>query len=232
MILLMLVIMKILSLKGNFFRILYMDLKPFLNEFFKTPESQESCKILREYGAQCNSFIEFGTRGGVTAIVLLQALIDSKQQFSPRFVGVDLIHDESIVKLHEISEKIGVSFQFWQGHSKDFPLHETDGFLWDTFHCAGNLLFDLTRIEQYTHKYIIVVGTEIDRIKSEAIRRSLNIEMVAKELRISPSDAEKGLSFAISEFLEKNPSWIKVYDKGDITILKRVKDFPKWLFKD
>ena len=210
-----------------------MNLEPFIKEFFKTPEAQDSCRILREYGSQCDSFIEFGTRGGITAIALLQALIDSKKRdFSPRYVGVDIIQDASIAKITEISEKIGVSFQFWKGDTKDFPLFETDGFLWDTFHCAGNLLNDLIRVSPHTHKYIIIVGTKVDGTQSEAIRRKLDIEMVAKELRISPIDAEKGLLSAISKFLELNSDWSEACKTGDITILKRVRNSPNSLFKN
>jgi len=208
-----------------------MNLEPFIKEFFKTPEAKETCRVLREYGVQCDSFIEFGSRGGITAIALLQSLIDKKRTWAPRYVGVDFIKDESIVKIAEIAEKIGVSFQFWKGNTKDFPVFETDGFLWDTFHCAGNLFNDLERVAPYTHKYIIIVGTKVDGLQSEAIRRKLDIETVSKELRIVPSDAEKGLLSAISKFLDQSPDWAEACVIGDITILKRIRNPPNWLFK-
>ena len=111
-----------------------MSLLPFLNEFFKTEEAKATCNIILELGSKCESFIEFGSRGGVSSIAILQALLNGKKQspWSPRFTAMDLAEDDSITKLHEISAKIGVSFQFWKGHSAEFPVFEADGFMWDT----------------------------------------------------------------------------------------------------
>ena len=209
-----------------------MSLEPFLKEFFKTPEAKEACQILRKYISQCDTVIEFGSRGGITAVTILQALIDKKKKFRPRLVGMDLITDDSIHKINEVANKVGVSFQFWQGHSKDFPIFECDGFLWDTFHCAGNLLEDLNSYSPYVHKFIIIIGTSVDGEKSEAIRRDLDIGMVASELRISEEGVKKGLKFAIVDFLKLNSSWTKEVDFGDITILKRVAPILNSVFKN
>lgn len=209
-----------------------MYLEPFLKEFFKTPEAKETCRILRTYGSNCSSVLEFGIRGGLTAIALMQALIDKPFTFRPRYVGIDLVQDESINRIVEIADKVGISFQFWKGHSSDFPPYEADCLLWDTFHCAGNLINDLNRISPHIHKYIIIVGTKIDGDSSEAIRRSLDLELVSKELRIPISEAAKGLNTAIDVFLQTDLSWKKGLVTGDITILERVTKSETWLFKE
>jgi hypothetical protein len=156
-----------------------MSLLPFLNEFFKTEEAKATCNIILERGSKCESFIEFGSRGGVSSIAILQALLNGKKTWSPRFTAMDLAEDDSIVKLREISDKVGVSFQFWKGHSADFPVFEADGFMWDTFHCAPNLLVDLERVGPGIHKYIFILGTRIDGLHSEAVRRGLDLEITA-----------------------------------------------------
>jgi hypothetical protein len=207
-----------------------MNLEPFLNEFYKTTEARECCSIIRKYMSQCDTIIEFGTRGGITAVTILQALIDKKRKFSGRLLGVDLISDNSIEKISEIADKIGVSFQFWNGHTMDFPKTECDGFLWDTFHCAGNLKTDLNLNSPYIHKFIIIVGTAIDGERSEAVRRNLDTELVATELRISTDDVKNGLLVAIAEFLNGNLEWVKEREFGDITILKRIKPIKSALF--
>ena len=198
-----------------------MNLESFLNEFYKSTEARECCSIIRKYMSQCDSIIEFGTRGGITAVTILQALIDKKRKFRGRLLGVDLISDSSIEKISEIADKIGVSFQFWNGHTNDFPRTECDGFLWDTFHCAGNLKMDLNLNSPYIHKFIIIIGTAVDGERSEAIRRNLDTELVAAELRISADSVKKGLVSAIEEFLQENTEWAKELEFGDITILKR-----------
>lgn len=199
-----------------------MFLDKFINEFYKTPEAQECCRLLRKYTAECDSFIEYGSRGGVTAIAILQGLVDKKRKFKPRLIGVDLIHDDSILRISEIAERIGVSYQFWKGHTKDFPIFECDGFLWDTFHCAGNLLQDLNAVSPFVNKFITIVGTLVDGEVSEAVRRNLDTEMVANELRIDSEGVKGGLKSAISEFLKNNTSWKKELEFGDITVLKRI----------
>jgi hypothetical protein len=208
-----------------------MNLEPFLNEFYKTTEARECCSIIRNYMSQCDTIIEFGTRGGITAVTILQALIDKKRKFRGRLLGVDLISDKSIEKISEIADKIDVSFQFWNGHTMDFPRTECDGFLWDTFHCAGNLKTDLNLNSPHIHKFIIIIGTAVDGERSEAVRRNLDAELVANELRINPDGVKLGLQFAISEFLKENTEWIKDREFGDITILKRVKPIKGALFK-
>lgn len=209
-----------------------MYLESFLNEIFKTPEARETCRVLREYGSKCESVLEFGTRGGLNAIALMQALIDKKSTFRPRYVGVDLVEDDSINRIVEIANKLGISFQFWKGHSFDFPPFEADCFLWDTFHCAGSLSNDLNKVSQFIHKYIIVVGTKVDGNTSEAVRRSLDLELVSKELRIPISETGKGLNSAIDEFLKANSFWKIAKVTGDITILERLEKSDRWLFKD
>jgi len=208
-----------------------MNLEPFLNEFYKTTEARECCSIIRKYMSQCDTVIEFGTRGGITAVTILQALIDQKRKFRGRLLGVDLISDSSIEKISEIADKVGVSFQFWNGHTKDFPRTECDGFLWDTFHCAGNLKTDLDLNSPHIHKFIIIIGTAVDGITSEAIRRNLDTELVANELRISADGVKKGLLSAIVEFLQENSEWVKECEFGDITILKRIKPVKGYIFK-
>lgn len=158
--------------------------------------------------------------------------MDRKTEFSPRYVGIDLIKDESINKISEIANSVGISFQFLKLHSADVPLFESDCMLWDTFHCAGNLLYDLKRNSPYIRKYIIIVGTKIDGNTSEAFRRALDFEIVATELRISSSEVVKGLNSALKDFLDTDNKWVKVKEQGDITILERIAGSSKWLFKD
>ena len=211
-----------------------MSLLPFLNEFFKTEEAKATCNIILDLGSKCTSFIEFGSRGGVSSIAILQALLNGRNglDWSPRFTAMDLAEDESITKLSEISAKIGIAFQFWKGHSADFPVFEADGFMWDTFHSAGNLLVDLERVGPGIHKYIFILGTRIDGVESEAVRRKLDIDITANELRVPVPSVRPGLLLAITEFLKKHPEWTKETDFGELTVLKRTTPNPDWVFKN
>jgi len=199
-----------------------MSLQPFLDAIFKTPEAIGTVALIRRYGSKCSSFIEFGTRGGASTIIAFQALLDAPTSaWAPRFVGVDLVSDESIKNLQLLASKSNISFQFWQGHTKNYPVHQADAFLWDTFHCGGNLLFDLGRIAPHIQKYMFILGTNMDGPQSEAVRRGLDIVQVAKELHIDEAGVRQGLKAAITEFVSKNPDWNVVSEYAEITILER-----------
>lgn len=199
-----------------------MSLKPFLDAIFKTADAIETVALIRRYGSKCSSFIEFGTRGGASTIIGFQALLDAQpSQWSPRFVGVDLVGDESIKNLQVLADKMNISFQFWQGHTKNYPVHQADAFLWDTFHCGGNLLVDLARMGPHIQKYMFILGTNMDGAQSEAVRRGLDIAQVAKELHIDEAGVRQGLKAAIAEFVAKNTEWSVVSEYAEITILER-----------
>lgn len=176
---------------------------------------------VRRYASECDSVLEFGCRGGISATLLFQSLLDRRSKWRPTYVGIDLIRDESISNLAKLAVANNISFSFWQGHSKQYPAHETDAFCWDTFHCGGNLIEDLNRIAPLVNKYIFILGTGVHGAESEAIRRKLDISQVAKELHISEEGARMGLSEAIGKFLKNNSDWERVKEIGQITILKR-----------
>jgi hypothetical protein len=184
-----------------------MDLSNLITQFYKTPEQQAVAKYIIDKSAQCSSIIEFGTKGGVIALACFQGLILSKQKWMPRYNGVDLMEDESILTLKKLAEKIGISFQFSRQPTKNYPIHETDMLVWDTFHCAGNLLLDLIKMGPYIKKFILIKGVQTNGEHSEAVNRKLDIDRVAAELEIDRKGAELGLKNAIQFFLKKDPNW-------------------------
>jgi hypothetical protein len=207
-----------------------MSLAPVIDILYTNPEAKAACNAILDAGSSCQSIIEIGSRGGVSGIAALQALCLGKKTWRPSLTCVDLIHDETIVKLQEFSEALGIFFQFLQGHSADLPLFEADGLLWDSFHTAANLCFDLDRISPWIHKYIFILGIKVHGLQSEAVQRGLDLENTAKELRVSSANIEKGLIWAVEHFLESHPEWSKVNQIGELIILKRVSANPQWLF--
>lgn len=200
-----------------------MILEPLLKDFFKTPDSEKICNEILKYGAECESIIEYGSCGGVSSVALFQALIIGKGKWRPRLFAVDLVEDISISRLQEIANKVGISFQFWKGNSFEFPIFETDGFFWDTFHCGGLLIKDLDRISPYVHKYIFISGMETFGNNSEALVKNMNFDMITAELKMSTYEIGKGLKPALANFLENNPEWEKKTDCGELVVLERVK---------
>lgn len=195
-------------------------------------EAKEYGNILAEYVSKCSTVVEYGTRGGQCASVIVGVLkqFHRNSKWQPRFVGVDLVTDPSIEAITKLSKENGVSFQFWQGHTTQYPLHETDALVWDTFHAGGALFNDLDRISPYIHKYIVIMGVQSFDTTSEAVTKGFDISIVARELQVSEDDAKMGMRAGITKFLAKNTDWFIVRDFGEMCVLGRKKPISNGLF--
>jgi hypothetical protein len=206
-----------------------MDLSNLIGQFYKTSEQIAVAKFIIEKSAQCSCIVEFGTKGGVLALACFQGLLKGKQKWIPRYIGLDLVEDESITTLRKLADTVGISFQFVRQPTKDYPIHETDMLVWDTFHCAGNLLMDLLRMGPYVKKFILIKGIQTDGEHSEAVNRKLDIDRVATELEIDRKGAELGLKNAIQNYVSRNPDWeVGVFD--DYALLTRKTEYKSAVF--
>jgi len=129
-----------------------MDL--IVDSLLSTSAARDVKNIIYKYASKCSTFLEFGSRGGVTGVLTMGGLSSGRSQskFKPRFICVDLAHDETIARMEQIAKDNQISFQFWRGHSSQYPIHETDGFFWDCFHSGGAVYNDLVRFEPSVKK--------------------------------------------------------------------------------
>jgi len=197
------------------------DIKSRVNSLLTSNAAKETGEIIHKFGKTCGSFIEFGTRGGITGTLILRALAEQKGMWKPRYVGVDLIADESVELIDKLAKENGISFQFWKGHTTQYPIHETDGLLWDTFHAGGALLLDLERMAPCVHKYIMVLGVASFGTISEATMKKFDISAVSRELFTDEAGAKMGLKEGISKFLEKHKEWNLVCEFAELCVLER-----------
>lgn len=199
-----------------------MALQPLIDQFFPTPASRELATVVRQHAQSCETLLEFGSRGGISGLLFLQTLLDSQAAWRARYVGVDLIEDDSVRNLRSLAEQNGLSFEFWRGHTKTYPPHETDGLSWDTFHCGGALFEDLVRVAPFVKKRIFVLGTQTYALESEATLRKLDATQVARELQISVDGVKMGMKEGLRRFLATHPDWRMEREIGEITILTRI----------
>ena len=197
-----------------------MDLSNLIQQFYKTPDQIAVANFIIDKASKCSSIVEFGTKGGLIALACFQGLLKGKQKWQPRYNGLDLVEDESILTLRKLADTVGISFQFTCQATKNYPIHETDMLVWDTFHCAGNLLLDLLRMSPYVKKFILIKGVKTDGEHSEAVNRKLDVDRVAAELEIDKRGAELGLKNAIQNFMSRDSCWeIQTFD--DYAFLSR-----------
>jgi hypothetical protein len=199
-----------------------MALQPIMDRLFSTQATHELATVVRQHAKSCETLLEFGCRGGISGILFLQSLLDSRAVWRARYVGVDLVEDDSVRNLRGLAEQNGLSFEFWRGHTKGYPLHETDGLCWDTFHCGEALFEDLVRVAPFVKKRIFVLGTLTHAVESEATLRNLDASQVARELQISVEGVKMGLKEGLQRFLTAHPDWRMEREIGEITILTRI----------
>jgi len=199
----------------------------------KTDVAIEIRNIMDSYTSKCSTFLEFGSRGAISGILTLGGLDlgRTRSKFRPRFVCVDLIHDDSISKIEQLALANNISFQFWKGHSSQYPIHEIDGLFWDCFHSGGAVFHDLNRMAPYVHKYIMVMGMVSFGDKSEGELKGFDMSSVAKELHMDEASARMNMKDGVAKFLSGNKDWVQAKEFSELCILERVKPSDKDLFK-
>lgn len=207
------------------------DIKARLNSLLLTAAAKETAAIIGKFAESCDSVIEFGSRGATSALILLNALCERKHKWKPRFVGVDLVEDDTIKMIDALAKSNGISFQFVKTHTSQYPVHETDLLLWDTFHAGGSLLSDLIRLSPFISKYIVVLGYQSFGNDSEAVVNKLNIAAVSQELGVDEVGAKMGIKMGVAKFLEFSNDWKIAKEFCEICILERKTKFTEGLFK-
>lgn len=195
------------------------DIKNRISSLLTTEASKKTAEIIQKFTKPCVCVVEFGSRGGVSGIILIDGLAGSKQSYKKRLVSVDLVSDNTTDLLAQISKENGVSHYFWKGHTSQYPLHEMDALLWDTFHSGGSLFMDLDRLAPYIKKYIIVLGVTSFGTVSEACK--FDLAAVSRELGVEEEDAKLGLCAGMEKFIKKHTEWSIVETYGEVAVLGR-----------
>ena len=192
------------------------NIKNRINSVLTTEASKKTAEIIQKFTKPCDVIVEFGSRGGVSGLILIDGLASGSRK---RLVSVDLVSDESTDLLAQIAKENGVSHHFWKGHTSQYPLHEMDALLWDTFHSGGSLFMDLDRLAPHIKKYIIILGVTSFGTVSEACK--FDLAAVARELGVEEEDAKLGLCAGMEKFLKKHTAWSIVETYGEVAVLGR-----------
>jgi hypothetical protein len=95
----------------------------------------------------------------------------------------------------------------------------------DSWHNYGQLKRELEKHAADVLKYIFLYGTGLDGEVSENVRLGNDIAYESQVTGYTIDELQKGVQYAIRDFLEKHPEWKKkeeiTYGKG-LTILERI----------
>jgi tetratricopeptide (TPR) repeat protein len=140
-----------------------------------------------------------------------------EQQFGLRaFIGAGWLKPAKNTNLN-------VSY-IWK-NNLDLDLNETfDLTFIDTWHVYGQLIRELNKFSKITNKYIILHDTTVDGVYGETIRKKMNAEKQSKESGFPLNEINKGLEFAVNDFLKENSNWSikeKFTNNNGLTILEK-----------
>ncbi len=160
----------------------------------------EHLPVLKDYASRSKLVTEFGVRGVVSTWALIAGqplLVTSYDLTSPG--------DEMLCQIRSVAVEVGVRFIFWQQDVLKVGIGATDLLFIDTYHTYNQLRQELAIHSGNVSKWIILHDTETFGEKGEA-------------------ESERGLNFAIREFLMANSDWfeLKRYTNNNgLTILQR-----------
>lgn len=160
----------------------------------------EHLPILKEYAAKSLTVTEFGVRTGVSTWAFMAGR-------PAALFSYDLVAPppETLIQMHDAALRAGVLFQFTKANVLEVEIGHTTTLFIDTYHTYRQLWQELKLHANKVLKWIILHDTETFGEKGEA-------------------NEEKGLNYAIGEFLSANEEWsvVKRYTNNNgLTILER-----------
>jgi hypothetical protein len=131
-----------------------------------------------------------------------------------------------ITELLCATKSLPIQIQFEWKNNLELDLSENfDLTFIDTWHVYGQLKRELQKFAPITNKYIIMHDTTVDEWQGETIRLGMNARDQSMFSGFPLEEINKGLWFAVQEFLNSNTNWVvheRFTNNNGLTILRRV----------
>lgn len=164
----------------------------------------EHCPTLVELAKECPHITEFGTRWGVSTVAFMYAR-------PQKLVCYDMSRQYVVDIFERVAKKENIPFEYIQKNDLEVTIEETDLLFIDTLHTYTQLRQELAMHADKARKYIVMHDTETFAITGGPHKVN--------------DVYDKGLKFAIEEFLAKSPEWrIKAHypNNSGLTVLGRL----------
>jgi len=192
----------------------------------------EHLPTLCNYAKECESIIECGVRGCVSSWAFAYGLLHNKSSIKKMLLN-DIEPCDIKEFLTTTNEIKGLQVNYWWCSDLDLNITENVDLVFiDTLHVYGQLKRELDKFGKIANKYIIMHDTTVDEIDGECIRMGWDAEKMSKTTGFPEEELNKGLKFAINEFLYNNRDWVlhEVFiNNNGLTILKKIVDHKKKL---
>jgi hypothetical protein len=178
-----------------------MDLEQLYNEKCSIPSDiNEHLPTLKKYADECEHITEMGVRWVVSTYALLMG--KPKKMISYDINGINWEFIREMVK-------DDTDFTFQVANTLELEIEETDLLFIDTLHNYNQLKGELDIHGNKARKYLVFHDTTSFEWLGESYEDKMG---------------EKGIWYAIEEFLETNPHWVlheRFTNNNGLTILKR-----------
>ena len=200
-----------------------------LEEYYESAKNTvsdifEHIPLLKNYASQCESILELGVSFPVSTWAMLLGL--KHNSFSiKRLFSSDIMRHVDVDDCDDVAAVNNIEFEFRLGSDLELDLTQSfDMTFIDTLHVYGQLKRELAKFSPITNKWIIMHDTEIDAEMGESLRDNHDIPQLSRETGIPEVEFQKGLAFAIEEFLAEHLEWelelVKKNNNG-LTVLRR-----------
>lgn len=184
----------------------------------------EHLPTLSKYASECESVFETGVRGCVSSWAFARGLLQNSSSNKRLFLNDIVVCD--ITELLCATKSLPIQIQFEWKNNLELDLSENfDLTFIDTWHVYGQLKRELQKFAPITNKYIIMHDTTVDEWQGETIRCGMNARDQSMFSGFPLEEINKGLWFAVQEFLNSNTNWVvheRFTNNNGLTILRRV----------
>ena len=184
----------------------------------------EHLPTLSKYASECESVFETGVRGCVSSWAFARGLLQNSSSNKRLFLNDIDVCD--ITELLCATKSLPIQIQFEWKNNLELDLSENfDLTFIDTWHVYGQLKRELQKFAPITNKYIIMHDTTVDEWQGETIRCGMNARDQSMFSGFPLEEINKGLWFAVQEFLNSNTNWVvheRFTNNNGLTILRRV----------
>jgi hypothetical protein len=186
----------------------------------------EHLPTLYKYAKECDSVFETGVRGCVSSWAFLYGLLDGEQKNDVRKrLFMNDINVCDVGHLMNVSSNFDIDVKYEWKNNLTLEFDDTyDITFIDTWHVYGHLKRELSKFSKITNKYIIMHDTTVDEIYGETIRLGWDANKQSEESGYPVEEINKGLQFAVDEFLQNNSDWYvkeRFVNNNGLTILAK-----------
>ena len=190
----------------------------------KRSDINEHLPTLVKYAKECESVFETGVRGCISSWAFVYGLLNNNK--NNKYILLNDITTCDINELLQSSKDLPITIEYeWKNNLDLTMTRNVDLTFIDTWHVYGQLIRELRKFSPITNKYIILHDTTVDEWKGESIRQRWDTKKQAITSGFPEEEIQKGLWYAVEEFLIENKEWElheRFKNNNGLTVLKRI----------